>query len=492
MILRSFLLIIVMAVLLVSCSDDSGNPAGSSQLLRVVPASRSVGNSVDSTSFDIIASGAWTLSESAEWIWVQPTSGIGNSKVIVHFDSHSGNARSCDITINAPGHVPETVTAKLIQSANPALKVNPSSVTIADTENTVYFSITASGEWETIETLDWLSAYPVIGDGSGQLAVTVSKNPGNSRTGVITITAPNHFPTALTVNITQNPKPMELRVIPAQRTEAYDSIVTGFSVIAGGGWSVSTIADWIILDPMYGSGDGYFRLNYSENTGLERIAKITVQAPGHRPERLEVTFTQEGSPTARPIPPENLRAIEVYWDEVHLDWSDVSDNELGFIIERRDGLAGQWGEINRVGSGLSYYSDILLTPQFEYHYRVFGYNAFGRSESSAGVVVRTHTPPVNILVNGSAEGNIDPAKDRDWYILQVTELASRTIKVSLNDLASASLWVYGPNDKSRLRYSDENESGDPEISESLPPGTYYLKVGPKNEDCIGSYSIEVK
>ncbi len=493
MLLRKWVLLILITFVLISCSDDSDNPAGSHQILRINPTIRSVANSDDSTFFDIIASSEWTVSESSDWISAHPSSGEGNGRITVQYISHAGDSRSCDITVNAPGHVPETVTSKLIQSANPALKIIPPSISIDDRANTVYFNVTASGEWEALEALDWLSVNPVIGDGSGQVAVVVLKNEGNARTGVVTITAPNHFPTASTISITQSAKPLELRIVPRSRVVSYDSEVSAFSVYAGGQWSVGTTADWIRIDPRQGSGDGYFRVLYSENLNTERSAEINVQAPGHRPEEVTVHFSQESSPIASPLAPRNFRVSEVYWDEVFLEWSDVSDNEEGFIIERKDGQNGIWGELNRVGSGMSEYRDISLFHQSDYQYRIFGYNTFGRSESSNGIAVRTHSPPQDILVNGLAEGVIDPAADKDWYICEISELRAYTVSVTLVDLGSASLWIYGPTDRSRLRLSDLNSGGEnPQITDSFPSGTYFIKVGPKENDSTGSYSIEVR
>ena len=85
MLLQRWSLLILCCFILVSCSDDSDNPAGLRQVLRVNPSSRSVANSNDSTSFDIIASGPWSVSESVDWIWTQPNAGEGSGRVTVHF-----------------------------------------------------------------------------------------------------------------------------------------------------------------------------------------------------------------------------------------------------------------------------------------------------------------------------------------------------------------------------------------------------------------------
>lgn len=84
-----------------------------------------------------------------------------------------------------------------------------------------------------------------------------------------------------------------------------------------------------------------------------------------------------GIPTA----PSNLQANALSTTEIELRWRDNSDNEDGFIIERRR-PGGSWGEIDRVGRNTTRYTNTGLRPDTEYCYRVTAYNDAGDSDPS--------------------------------------------------------------------------------------------------------------
>ena len=74
---------------------------------------------------------------------------------------------------------------------------------------------------------------------------------------------------------------------------------------------------------------------------------------------------------------------------VQLDWTDVSENEDGFSIERATD-AGAFAEIDTVGAGVVTYDDLLVPTGHTYHYRVRATSAtLGYSDYSneADVVV---------------------------------------------------------------------------------------------------------
>ncbi len=86
-----------------------------------------------------------------------------------------------------------------------------------------------------------------------------------------------------------------------------------------------------------------------------------------------------GNQSVPPNAPTNLIATAKSDSQIDLAWSDNSDNENGFAIERRTGDTGTYSEITRVGTGVISYSDTGLTPATTYYYRVFAYNSAGNS-----------------------------------------------------------------------------------------------------------------
>ena len=70
--------------------------------------------------------------------------------------------------------------------------------------------------------------------------------------------------------------------------------------------------------------------------------------------------------------PTFLNASSAGLNQISLSWSDNSDNEMGFAIERRTSESA-FSEIYRVGSSITYYRDTGLAPYTTYYYRVRAY-----------------------------------------------------------------------------------------------------------------------
>lgn len=78
--------------------------------------------------------------------------------------------------------------------------------------------------------------------------------------------------------------------------------------------------------------------------------------------------------------PSNLTAVAVSLSQINLTWTDNSNNESGFKIERMDGSNG-YTEI-AVVDNVTAFSDTGLAPNTTYTYRVRAYNSSGDSDYS--------------------------------------------------------------------------------------------------------------
>ena len=90
-----------------------------------------------------------------------------------------------------------------------------------------------------------------------------------------------------------------------------------------------------------------------------------------------------GGGSSKPKAPENLAAIAASTSQINLSWSDVSNNENGFAVERCSGSGcTNFSEIARVGANVVSHSDSGLTAQTVYRYRALSFNATGNSKYS--------------------------------------------------------------------------------------------------------------
>ncbi len=82
-----------------------------------------------------------------------------------------------------------------------------------------------------------------------------------------------------------------------------------------------------------------------------------------------------------PTVPGGLQAEVLAADQVNLTWIDNSDDETGFVIERKTGNGfNAFVEIATVGAGVTNYSDAQAASSEIYYYRVKAYNSFGDSD----------------------------------------------------------------------------------------------------------------
>lgn len=120
-----------------------------------------------------------------------------------------------------------------------------------------------------------------------------------------------------------------------------------------------------------------------EDIGLTSGTTYTyrVKARDKSPNQNETGWSGEESATPvcdLPADPSVLTANAVACDQVDLNWTDNSDNETTFKIERSpDGT--QFSQIDTVGPDMTTYSDITVSESTTYWYRVRASNSCGDS-----------------------------------------------------------------------------------------------------------------
>jgi hypothetical protein len=79
--------------------------------------------------------------------------------------------------------------------------------------------------------------------------------------------------------------------------------------------------------------------------------------------------------------------------QVALSWTDHSDNETGFIIERSTDVSGPYVELTRTGANVITYEDAAAQEGNVYYYRVRAYATGIESANSNTVTASTVVPP---------------------------------------------------------------------------------------------------
>jgi hypothetical protein len=179
------------------------------------------------------------------------------------------------------------------------------------------------------------------------------------------------------------------------------------TLFAGTGSQTGTSSRWgdysdLTVDPTDDCTFWYTNEYYSTTTSFNwrtRIASFKFPGCGGNPTPTPTpTATPTATPTPTPTPtpsgapnaPSNLAGTAVSSSEIDLSWTDNSNDETVFKIERCTGNnCSNFGEIAQVGANLTSYPDGGLTRNTWYRYRVRASNGNGDSAYSNVISVKT-------------------------------------------------------------------------------------------------------
>lgn len=113
---------------------------------------------------------------------------------------------------------------------------------------------------------------------------------------------------------------------------------------------------------------------------------------------------------------------------VALSWQDISDNEAGFIIERKLSSSENYAQIASVGSGNVSFTDSTVEEGKVYNYRIRAFSSYNTSDYSNTAVISAPLRPHTLSPEDKAKDqplkinfNWSPLKDAESYILLIAE-----------------------------------------------------------------------
>ena len=90
------------------------------------------------------------------------------------------------------------------------------------------------------------------------------------------------------------------------------------------------------------------------------------------------------APEPVPSAPASLNAVAAGTDSISVSWTDLSDNETGFTLQRSANGNSGWSTIASLGANVKSYLNTGLQADTLYYYRVRAFNDSGQSAYSTG------------------------------------------------------------------------------------------------------------
>ncbi len=151
----------------------------------------------------------------------------------------------------------------------------------------------------------------------------------------------------------------------------------------------------------------------------ERAYKIDNSV--HTPNLYEwfLTQTKQGSASNNtPVAPSNLSDNLTGTNKIKLSWSDNSNNETNFLIERSISSNSNFSVVESTNQNTTNFEDTGLTPNTQYYYRVRAKNTYGYSSYSNNLSIKTNEDlpdaPQNITIIDNKHSSV--TKTGDWAI----------------------------------------------------------------------------
>jgi len=198
--------------------------------------------------------------------------------------------------------------------------------------------------------------------------VTVTSGPPDTTAPVVTITSP-------TSNSTHAVSATPLNIGGTASDNVSVTQVTWSNDRGGNGTATGTTA-WSVNGIVLQSGANVLTVTARDAAGNTSTDTLTV------------TYT-----IPPPAEPTGLTATATSSTQINLTWTDASNNESGFKLERKTGAGGTYAQIATPATNATSYSDTGLAASTTYFYRIRSTNTAGDSAYSNEVSATTQSPP---------------------------------------------------------------------------------------------------
>ena len=216
----------------------------------------------------------------------------------------------------------------------------------------------------------------------------------------------------------------------------------------------------------------YFTITFTPSSiGLKTA---TVQVPHEDPD-VEYIFSVTGRGTDAPAGASGVTVAYAEGHAVEVSWTDNSENEDGFRVERRSG-AGSYQTVQETSANTDTWLDAGVLLDTGYTYRVIAFNAEGSGPASnEAAIITPPLPPSGIVATATATNQVyltwdDNAATETQYLLErrqgagdwslVHSLPAGTQSCYDGGLVTATAYTYRVRAYNEHYYSDYDTSAE--------------------------------
>lgn len=162
--------------------------------------------------------------------------------------------------------------------------------------------------------------------------------------------------------------------------------------------------------------DGWAYFDYKPMETGQHTITIAVR----QYELQQTSNSVQPEPAAVPPAPGNAQAFAIASNQVRVTWVDNSTVENGFEIERKTGANGSWSIVGYAGRNVTAFTNIGVSENSSYFYRVRAHNAAGYSPYSNEASVTTCVAPNAIRIDEphNGEDSVPVNMTLEWYTVE--------------------------------------------------------------------------
>ncbi len=217
----------------------------------------------------------WEATASGSWLHVTPK----DNQLFIQVDENTtNNNRTAYIVVNHTGtkNVSKTIT---VQQYSASIKASNESLVFNNIASSVNITINSEVSWTASTSNSWIELSPTSGTaGNSTLQVSVAPNTSsNERNGYVYINIGGKS----IISIVVRQRGIFVETEQKELTFAAAGETKDLRVLSNTNWTVSSVPEWITVNPTEGSNDGVVKVTAQENPYTSsRIGTIRLTQKG--------------------------------------------------------------------------------------------------------------------------------------------------------------------------------------------------------------------